>query len=47
MGCNEIEKKLLGHYIWHCVKYLEMQASSDPNFPVYGQNRIRLKLHAL
>ena len=27
----------------HCVKYPEMQAFSDPYFPVYGQDRIRFR----
>ena len=29
----------------HCIKYAEIQAFSDPYFPVYGQNHIRILLY--
>ena len=37
-----LRTKFLGYYIWHWIKYLEMKVFSDPYFPVYGQNRIRI-----
>ena len=41
--CLVIPKQslLLGHTtVDHCTRYIEMRASSDPYFPLYGQNRI-------
>ena len=29
----------------HCEEYAEMRAFSDPYFPVYGQNSIRISLY--
>ena len=34
---TRLRKKLLGYYIWHRVKYLEMRVFSDPYFPIYGR----------